>query len=55
MLRGMKLATRPLADGWARRRLLMATVAAQSDPAVQALCSFLAQPSQKTKRASPKR
>ena len=55
MLRGMKLATRPLADSWAQRRLLMATVAAQSDPAVQALCAYLAEPSQKTKRQSPKR
>lgn len=55
MLRGMKLSTRPLADSWARRRLLMATVAAPSDPAVQALCAFLAEPSQKEKRQSPKR
>ena len=55
MLRSMKLSTRPLADAWAQRRLLMATVAAQPDPAVQALCGFLAEPSQKTKRQSPKR
>jgi DNA-binding transcriptional LysR family regulator len=55
MLRSMKLATRPLADGWAQRRLLMATVAAQPDPAVRALCGFLAEPSQKTKHRSPKR
>jgi DNA-binding transcriptional LysR family regulator len=55
MLRGMKLSTRPLADAWAQRRLLMATVTAQSDPAVHALCGFLAEPSQKTKPRSPKR
>lgn len=55
LLRSMNLTTRPLADAWAQRRLLMATVAAQPDAAVTALCAFLAQPSQKTNRKSPKR
>jgi hypothetical protein len=38
-------ATRPLADAWARRTLLVATVANASDPAVQALWAFLAETS----------
>jgi len=40
---------RPLADAWARRRLLVATRMGHQDPAVEALVRFLAEPSQKAK------
>ena len=40
---------RPLADAWARRRLLVATRTGMQDPAVEALVRFLAEPSQKAK------
>lgn len=37
----LQLATRPLADAWARRRVLIATRAGETDPAVRALLAFL--------------
>ncbi len=40
----MKLGWRPLADAWARRRLLAATMAGQPDAAITALVEFLVAP-----------
>lgn len=54
IIRAMKLSSRPLADEWAQRRLLMATAAGQTDPAVLALRDFMAEPSQKANRRSPR-
>jgi DNA-binding transcriptional LysR family regulator len=49
-LAAMKLTWRPLADGWAQRRLLVATRTGDSDAAALALADFLAaQPSQNAK------
>lgn len=47
IIRAMKLDWRPLADGWARRRLLVATHAGQNDAGIAALLDFLVAPSQK--------
>lgn len=47
IIRAMKLDWRPLADGWARRRLLVATHTGQSDAGIAALLDFLVDPSQK--------
>jgi DNA-binding transcriptional LysR family regulator len=47
IIRAMKLDWRPLADGWARRRLLIATHTGQSDAGIAALLDFLVEPSQK--------
>ena len=44
MAGAMHLGLRPLADGWARRRLLLATRDVAVDPVVQAVVDFLAQP-----------
>lgn len=55
MIRAMKLAWRPLADAWARRRLLAATMAGQPDAGIAALVDFLVQPSQNAKAGTPKR
>jgi len=65
IIKSMKLGWRPLADGWARRRLLAATMAGQPDAAITALVEFLvaparskakgAQPSQNAKARTPKR
>jgi DNA-binding transcriptional LysR family regulator len=41
MVRAMKLATRPLADAWARRRMLVATKAGLVDPGAADLVAFL--------------
>lgn len=54
-LRALKLATRPLADGWARRRLLVAQRAGQADAAIVALRDHLAEPSQNAKARVRKR
>lgn len=51
----IKLRWRPLADDWARRRLLVATRAGPREPAVQALADFLAEPSQDAKARPRKR
>jgi molybdate transport repressor ModE-like protein len=49
IVKGMKLAWRPLADGWAQRRLLVATTAGQGDAGVASLADFLAASSQNAK------
>jgi DNA-binding transcriptional LysR family regulator len=48
----LPLRSRPLADAWARRQLLVAT--ASQDETVLALVQFLAQPSQNAKARTPK-
>lgn len=55
LIKSMKLGWRPLADAWARRRLLAATMAGQPDAAIAALVDFLVQPSQNAKARAPKR
>ncbi len=54
IIRSMKLGWRPVSDPWAQRRLLAATVAGQSDPALVDLLAFLAPPSQKAKASRSK-
>lgn len=54
IMRAMKLGWRPLADPWARRRLLLASPAGQSDAGVGALIDFLVQPSQNAKAMTSK-
>jgi len=49
MVRAMKLGWRPLADAWAQRRMLVATNASQSDPAIDELVAYMTQPSQSAK------
>ncbi|MDW5443895.1 LysR family transcriptional regulator [Polaromonas sp. SM01] len=49
IVKGMKLAWRPLADAWAQRRLLVATAAGQNDAGILALVDFLAEASQNAK------
>lgn len=41
IVKGMKLSWRPLADPWAQRRLLVATVAGQPDAGIASLADFL--------------
>jgi DNA-binding transcriptional LysR family regulator len=48
-LHGLGLVSRPLADHWAKRRLLIASATAQQLPEVGNLINFLADPSQNTK------
>ncbi|HSW19165.1 MAG TPA: LysR family transcriptional regulator [Ramlibacter sp.] len=55
MMRPMKLRSRPLADAWASRRLMLATRAGTQEPAVQALVDFLAEPTQNAKTRVNKR
>jgi DNA-binding transcriptional LysR family regulator len=49
IVRAMKLDWRALADEWAKRRMLVATAQAKSDPAVEAFVAFLVEPSQNAK------
>jgi molybdate transport repressor ModE-like protein len=49
MVRAMKLDWRPLADGWAKRRMLIATNESGSDPALDELVAYMVQPSQTAK------
>jgi DNA-binding transcriptional LysR family regulator len=52
IVKTMKLGWRPLSDGWAQRRLLVATAAGDNEAAIVSLVDFLAagaQPSQKAK------
>ncbi len=49
IIKSMLLGWRPLADGWAQRRLLLATDAGKSDAAITALVDFLVKPSQNAK------
>jgi DNA-binding transcriptional LysR family regulator len=53
--RTLSVALRPLAEAWARRRLLVAMRSGQGDEAVRALADFLAQPSRNAKARSGKR
>lgn len=59
MVKSMKLGWRPLADAWAQRRLLTATIAGQPDAGIASLVNFLspkeALPSQNAKPKAPKR
>jgi DNA-binding transcriptional LysR family regulator len=59
MVKSMKLSWRPLADAWAQRRLLTATMAGQPDAGIDSLVDFLspkaASPSQNAKPKAPKR
>ena len=55
IVRAMKLASRPLADDWARRRLLVATPAGLEDAGVASLVRFMVEPSQTAKPQSRKR
>lgn len=55
IIKSMKLNWRPLADSWARRRLLTATMTGQSDAGIAALVEFLTSPSQNAKPTLPKR
>lgn len=50
IIKAMKLDWRPLADAWARRRLLVACGTTGADPAVEALLTFLLEPSQNAKQ-----
>lgn len=54
IIRAMKLGWRPLADPWARRRMLVAVADGQADAAAIALLDFLVQPSQ-TAKPGPRR
>jgi DNA-binding transcriptional LysR family regulator len=51
LLQAMQLVSRPLAEPWARRRLMVATGIGvrADDPAIQGLLAFLREPSQNTK------
>ena len=53
-IKSRKLAWRPLADAWAQRSLLVATVAGQPDAGIQSLVDFLVQPSQNAKPSASK-
>jgi molybdate transport repressor ModE-like protein len=55
IVRAMKLASRPLADDWARRRLLVATPAGLEDAGVASLVNFMVEPSQTAKPRPRKR
>lgn len=55
IVRAMKLASRPLADDWARRRLLVATPAGLEDAGVASLVRFMVEPSQTAKPRPRKR
>lgn len=55
MVKSMKLSWRPLADAWASRRLLTATMAGQPDAGVASLVDFLAPISQNAKPRASKR
>jgi DNA-binding transcriptional LysR family regulator len=57
IIKAMKIAWRPLADPWARRRLLVGTVAGQADAGMRSLVDFLVtrpKPSQNAKAGKPK-
>lgn len=59
MVKSMKLSWRPLADAWAQRRLLTATITGQPDAGIASLADFLSPkevpPSQNAKPKAPKR
>ena len=53
ILRAMKLSSRPLVDGWARRQLQIG-IRRDADPVLVALRDFLCAPSQNAKAGSPR-
>ena len=55
IVRAVGLTTRPLADDWARRRLLMATPAGRDDAGVASLVAFMLTSSQNAKARPRKR
>jgi DNA-binding transcriptional LysR family regulator len=55
ILRAVKLTSRPLADEWARRRLLVATVSGRDDAGVASLVNFMVEPSPTAKPRPRKR
>ena len=54
IMRAMKLGWRPLADPWARRRLLVARPQGQGDAGISTLIAFLVEPSQNAKASAAK-
>ena len=54
IMRAMKLSWRPLADTWARRRLLVARPQGQTEAGISALIAFLVLPSQNAKASAAK-
>ena len=55
IVRAVKLTSRPLADEWARRRLLVATVTGRDDAGVASLVNFMVEPSPTAKPCPRKR
>jgi DNA-binding transcriptional LysR family regulator len=55
IVRAVKLTSRPLADEWARRRLLVATVTGRDDASVASLVNFMIEPSPTAKPRPRKR
>ena len=55
IVRAVKLTSRPLADEWARRRLLVATVTGRDDAGVASLVNFMVEPSPTAKPSPRKR
>lgn len=54
IVKAMKLEWRPLSDGWAQRRLLVATAAGEQDQGIASLVAFLTEPSQNAKARTRK-
>lgn len=54
IMRAMKLRSRPLADSWAQRRLLVARLSGPPDAGISALIKFLVEPSPNAKAKAPK-
>lgn len=54
IVRAMSLSTRPLAEAWAKRRLLLATPPGVADAGVATLADFLVESSQNAKPRRPK-
>ena len=53
IMQSMKLVSRPLADDWARRRMMVATRAGEADPGILDFVSFLADVGPERFKASP--
>jgi DNA-binding transcriptional LysR family regulator len=54
IMQSMKLVSRPLADAWARRRMMVATRAGEADAGILDFVSFLADVGSARFKASPK-
>lgn len=54
IMQSMKLVSRPLADAWAQRRMLVATRAGEADPEILDFVRFLAEAGPARYKASPK-